>query len=182
MKTCSKCLQELSLQAFGVSSNSKDGLQSRCKECYNAYHRQFYKSNSEKIKQRTAKYFAANRDELNHKRKVYRQNHLEQELATSKRWAENNRHKARAYKAKNNAKRKQAKAFSVTSKDIARVLAMNCFYCQETASEHIDHIIPLARGGTHSVGNLIGSCARCNIQKSSKTIMEYRLWKIKVLQ
>lgn len=182
MKTCSKCLQELSLQAFGAKSKSKDGLQSKCRDCHNAYHRQFYKRDPEKVKKRAAKYFAANRAELNQKRKIYRQNHIEQELATSKRWAQNNRDKSRAYRAKNSAKRKKAKAFHVTNKDITKILNLKCFYCQEAPSEHVDHIIPLTRGGNHSVGNLIGSCARCNIRKSNKTIMEYRLWKIKVLQ
>jgi 5-methylcytosine-specific restriction endonuclease McrA len=33
---------------------------------------------------------------------------------------------------------------------------------------HIDHFIALANNGTHSMGNLVPSCQRCNHSKGSK--------------
>lgn len=52
-----------------------------------------------------------------------------------------------------------------------------CAYCAERPVEHWDHRIPLARGGAHAEGNLTPSCARCNIQKQSKTVTEWRIWR-----
>ena len=46
-----------------------------------------------------------------------------------------------------------------------------CFWCLQSvpvAKVHVDHIIPLSRGGSHSVGNLCTSCQHCNCTKSAK--------------
>jgi 5-methylcytosine-specific restriction endonuclease McrA len=40
--------------------------------------------------------------------------------------------------------------------------------------EHIDHIIPLSRGGRHSIGNLAPACAACNLKKGYKYLVEMR--------
>jgi 5-methylcytosine-specific restriction endonuclease McrA len=75
---------------------------------------------------------------------------------------------------KRRATKKRASLFLVTAKDLLRVLSRGCFYCDNTATQ-IDHVVPLSRGGSHSVGNIVGSCERCNKQKGSKFIAEWRL-------
>jgi 5-methylcytosine-specific restriction endonuclease McrA len=37
-----------------------------------------------------------------------------------------------------------------------------------------DHIIPLARKGTHSIGNLVPACHACNASKGKKLISEWK--------
>lgn len=40
-----------------------------------------------------------------------------------------------------------------------------CVYCATGLPEHLatlDHVFPLARGGTSNPGNLVTACARCN--------------------
>ena len=55
-----------------------------------------------------------------------------------------------------------------------------CCYCGGTARKlELDHVIPVSRGGTHTVGNLAMACFRCNRQKSNKTVMEWRVWKVR---
>lgn len=53
-----------------------------------------------------------------------------------------------------------------------------CWYCGEGMNPFqdftIDHIVPLSRGGTNAVVNLVPACRSCNAQKGSKTIEEYR--------
>lgn len=47
-----------------------------------------------------------------------------------------------------------------------------CYYCQKATlikSVHFDHIVPLSKGGQHSVDNLCVSCAHCNLSKHSRT-------------
>lgn len=47
--------------------------------------------------------------------------------------------------------------------------AFICHWCCKRLSEHdvvIDHFLPLAKGGTDDVANLVVSCARCNLWKS----------------
>lgn len=36
------------------------------------------------------------------------------------------------------------------------------------SSIHVDHIIPLSKGGDNSISNLRLVCASCNLQKSNK--------------
>jgi 5-methylcytosine-specific restriction endonuclease McrA len=40
-----------------------------------------------------------------------------------------------------------------------------CAYCGESGDMHMDHFVPLARGGTHTLGNLLPACSRCNLSK-----------------
>lgn len=79
------------------------------------------------------------------------------------------------YNALTMKRRVQKKAngqFTVTKKDIKRLLSEPCLLCDEP-SEHLDHIIPISRGGRHSVGNLVGLCAFHNQSKNSKLLVEY---------
>lgn len=44
-----------------------------------------------------------------------------------------------------------------------------CFYCGDFESGyHIDHHIPISRGGPHEPWNLRVACPRCNMSKSQK--------------
>jgi len=64
--------------------------------------------------------------------------------------------------------------FVVTAKDERRLRAQPCYLCGVAPSEHIDHIIALSRGGRHSIGNLAGACANCNLSKGAMHLIEFR--------
>jgi 5-methylcytosine-specific restriction endonuclease McrA len=51
-----------------------------------------------------------------------------------------------------------------------------CFYCKEplTSDYHVDHKIPIAKGGTHSIENFALACMQCNQEKHAKDLDEYR--------
>lgn len=49
-----------------------------------------------------------------------------------------------------------------------------CAYCGERAPLQRDHIIPIARGGRHAIGNILPSCAKCNAVKKAKLLA---VWK-----
>ena len=68
---------------------------------------------------------------------------------------------------------------SITSKSLdALKEAQNfeCIYCRtaldfsKTRNVLLDHVIPLSKGGTHSITNVVWSCATCNLKKSNKII------------
>lgn len=45
-----------------------------------------------------------------------------------------------------------------------------CFYCLEV-SDQIDHIVPLAAGGTNDLENLVPACKSCNSSKQDKPLL-----------
>jgi len=59
---------------------------------------------------------------------------------------------------------------------LLKVQAARCVYCQTSlgylptgrVNYHIDHIVPIARGGQHVLENLQLLCAPCNLRKSDK--------------
>jgi len=46
-----------------------------------------------------------------------------------------------------------------------------CAYCFERRPLTLDHIVPVARGGTDTAGNVVGACSRCNVRKSKMTLI-----------
>jgi len=77
------------------------------------------------------------------------------------------------------------------SKKIVRTLhdiqSGQCAYCdQELTNYHIEHIVPIAGGGTNEIKNLVLACPRCNLKASSLYFhsfiekKEYILSKIKI--
>lgn len=110
----------------------------------------------------SAKYLAGNRAECNARVEAWRRANPEKHVAK-----ENRR---RALKAKAGG--------TVTGEQIiAMVKAQKgkCWYCTEPFGKkyHVDHRIPLSRGGSGGPENLVISCPTCNLRKGAKTPQEF---------
>lgn len=50
-----------------------------------------------------------------------------------------------------------------------------CAYCGKyTPRPHVEHVIPLSKGGGHRVGNVVPACPKCNASKGSKLLAAWR--------
>lgn len=50
-----------------------------------------------------------------------------------------------------------------------------CAYCTRLADPvHMDHVLPLARGGRHAIGNVLPVCGRCNLTKHAMLLSVWR--------
>ena len=47
-----------------------------------------------------------------------------------------------------------------------------CFYCGLDA-DTIDHLVPIAKGGTDHDENLVSCCRRCNYSKKDKMLVDF---------
>lgn len=49
-----------------------------------------------------------------------------------------------------------------------------CQYCGATESSlHCDHVIPVSRGGSNEIENLVTACESCNLSKHNKTLSDW---------
>ncbi|TMD58198.1 MAG: hypothetical protein E6I87_13240 [Chloroflexi bacterium] len=121
----------------------------------------------------------------------WRKNHPEEHLAESHLYYERNKDRVRAriaaYKAsypevrrtcaQNRRARSLAAAGSFTTRAWIALVASygnRCAYCGAAGPLHADHRIPLARGGTNTISNIIPACPRCNNRKHVLTEEEFR--------
>ena len=108
--------------------------------------------------------------------------HTEKRVEKGKRWrAENPEAQRRNWirsRDLRRARQRSADSRAVTNDERAGVLLANdglCLYCNASPAVEVDHIVPLARGGRHAIGNLAPSCGPCNRSKAALLLMEWRL-------
>lgn len=173
MKTCSKCKITKLLSEFHKNTKAPDGVRSECKVC------RVVISDKDKlvISARYRKYYELNATKLKEKSRNYRQENKEVINERLKKWRKNNSAKIRDHKHKRRALIKTNGFYYVSSSEIDKLLTNSCFYCGAKSKVELDHVIPISKGGTHSIGNLVAACISCNRSKGAKTIMEWRLIK-----
>lgn len=89
-------------------------------------------------------------------------------------WQRENRVRRNVYLR---GRRERISSESWSADDFARAAALlegACAYCGSTERLTLDHVIPLARGGQHRVGNLVAACKPCNSRKHARDEMEFR--------
>lgn len=91
-------------------------------------------------------------------------------------WRKNNWALVRQYNATRRAQKKQAAVNLAGINEFVRSVKSKpyafCYYCSKkfpSRTTHFEHIIPLVKGGQHSVDNLCVSCPACNLSKADKT-------------
>lgn len=107
-------------------------------------------------------YYAANKDRLKSKVKEYREAHKDD---------------VRAWSVGRKARKRDA-AGRFTADNIRTIRALQrdkCAYCRKAlkGKGHIDHIKPLARGGTNDPRNLQLTCEPCNLRKKAKDAIKF---------
>src|SRR3989454_1717862 len=74
---------------------------------------------------------------------------------------------------------KRSSPGTFTAKEWADLIVLyqgRCHYCGISSADlEVDHVIPLSRGGAHSIENIVPSCQPRNQHKNTLTEAEYRL-------
>lgn len=133
----------------------------------------------EKARERERARYAENVKRIRRRKAEWRVANIETERARDKRYRENNREKVRIqWKARKSRKRGASGTF--TPADIAALLQVQKHKCAHSwcrvplkDGHHIDHVMPLARGGSSDRRNLQLLCPACNMKKHAKHPIDF---------
>ena len=162
MKVWKVCVQAKPDAFFALSNKTRSGLSNRCKAC---------ESERGKLRYQRIKDKALNQS------KQYRQNNYEYRIEIEQKSRLKNKEK---YRPSRNARQSirnkiiQGGVFLILEKELRKVYDSPCFMCGRKENQSLDHIIPISRGGSHSIGNIMTLCLQCNMSKNAKTITEWK--------
>ena len=195
-KTCYRCREERP-GAFSKDASRKDGLQTYCKACQAGAERAARRAHPDKRKATVAAWAEAHRED----RKIYntawckshldkrkavmaawRATHPERIKAINKaagiKWRQANPDKASTIKHRRRARNNAALGSHTTAQwlDLVETHGGRCVYCDEAKPLARDHVIPLARGGSNFIYNIVPACRSCNCSKGAKTGLGFFEW------
>lgn len=166
MKTCSCCKTEKPLSAYSPDARTTLGVQSRCKVCiaeaacirraknpepHREIARKWVKKNYAKKLQQNREYRAKNADKVSI-------------------WKAQDRQRNKARICADNAMRRIKLRQGSLTNEVLSVYALRDFYSAMSLGEnfHVDHIIPISKGGLHVAQNLQVIPAIDNLRKGAK--------------
>lgn len=138
----------------------------------NARARQRRMENPEAVLAVSRAWIEKNRESERARVRMHYAAHAAKRLAQGEEWRRANRDKARSYVRNRRARLKQASG-THTGEDIARQLRGQrgaCWWCGKRfgSTYHVDHRIPISRGGSNGPENIVLTCPACNLKKNDK--------------
>lgn len=160
LKKCFGCKEHKSSENFGKKSDSFDGLNSECRIC---------------VRKRGRAHWQANKEAYSEKQKLYRSDPdvRERERKWHQEWEKKNKDKRSILRMNRRARINNAYIEDVIPSVIFERdsgICQICFTAIEDDNWHIDHRIPLVKGGEHSYANTQLSHAFCNLSKGAKIL------------
>jgi 5-methylcytosine-specific restriction endonuclease McrA len=167
-RVCIKCKVVKSYSDFHKNKRTSTGVHNRCKVCQNQASKERYKLEGQKLREQMA---AQRARDYEHR--------IEIERASRAKRKEAQRPRKNARQQIRNRLVKGSK-FIVLDKELRKLYSQPCFMCDTKENLSIDHIIPLVRGGNHSIGNLMTLCRPCNASKGKRLLVEWSRYQMKV--
>ena len=147
------------------------------------YKRAWRAENRDKVLASKKRNYERNKESILKANAKYRQENHDRRLEIERESRKRHINRIRASKILSQAKRKKrlsdCKIYHILDKDLFKLYNDKCYNCGSSKNQSIDHIIPISRNGDHGIGNLMTLCKSCNASKKDKTIMEWKMSKIK---
>jgi 5-methylcytosine-specific restriction endonuclease McrA len=203
IKACSKCGEDKTLEEFPTASKEKDGHGSRCKGCIQvsakiyrdntkdkaaSYYQRSKLADPEKFLKRNREYRAANVEKIREAGVRYNLENQEKQKERARIYRENNPDLGRANVRKRRARRAGNGVEVYTELQVLETYGTDCHICSgpvdlnnarrvghpgwETGL-HIDHVIPISKGGQDSLANVRPSHGGCNLKKNARLKGEF---------
>ena len=198
-KRCTKCSEVKPIEQFNKDAHKASGRRSHCKTCTRKFSQQWREENPgyiqkyrkenpeydqgwrernrDKLRKYSKKWREENREKICGYSQKYHEKNRDKERETNRKWREENREKIHEYASKRRARERTAKG-THTASDIRLIYerqGRRCWWCQCKLGReyHVDHRIPLTKGGSNDPSNLVISCSACNLSKGAKLPHEW---------
>lgn len=174
-KRCTRCGNVKPLSKYSVRRKSRDGLSFICKSCAAAASKARRAADPERYLAASRAYLAANREALREKNRLRYANdpdYRARQRVLVAAWMAANPERMAEHSRKKRVRRQAALVGPV---DLAILWTGVCGICgqeinpllayPDPMSKSVDHITPLARGGSHTQDNLQYTHLVCNLRK-----------------
>jgi 5-methylcytosine-specific restriction endonuclease McrA len=166
------------------------------KEALKKYFAGYYQENRERVLEKQKSYYANNKEErlaygaewrgrnqerIKASNAEYYINNREKSLSYCSEWAAKNRDRKKAHAQRRRAIKANAQG-EFSAEDWRQKLAYygyKCRFCGIHKNDtpegwlEADHAIPLSRGGTNWISNIVPACKSCNCSKGTRTFKEF---------
>ena len=197
LKRCTKCGENKpnTNEYFAFSNKSKGILRPSCKVCDKKYRennkdkiKEYRENNKDKRKEYHKKYRENNKDKLKEYNKEYNKKYRENNKDIIKEYRENNKEYMKEYREHNKDKLKEYRHKRRALKlgnggsytkaqwlDTLEYFDYKCAYTGECIKHscHVEHIVPISKGGTSYIWNLVPSTASANLSKQNRDMEEW---------
>ena len=165
MKVCKDCKNNKELSAFSPNKSCSQGTLNCCKSCTAQKRKEKYWADPEKYRAEARKFSQSNLEKMGEVNKKYREANPEK----VKQWKANDRQRNK-HRINADTANRRAKLRGTLTPEIVQMYALRDFYIAMSLGEsfHVDHIIPLAKGGLHTADNLQVIPAIDNLRKGKK--------------
>lgn len=186
-KRCTKCGEIKSLTEFSLYKGSPRRW---CRACVKIYNRAYREQYPEKVRSATISWRNRNLEKVKATKQRHYAENKEYYRKKHDRWYAVNRdrsiQRSRAYfrteegKIRNrlnaNKHRAVARRGDVTIEELTALMQRQtrCAYCKKKFTNKlpatVDHVVPLSKGGLHTISNLVLACKPCNSRKHANMI------------
>ena len=171
-KTCTRCGETKPVDAFDWNVKAKGYRQSHCKVCRKVDQRELYA----RPEVRALKLAALHRRVLSPEVRARANANRRKWIAQNPAYRENRLQIGRRGSSSHRARKRGATGYM--PRGVLAILSQTqktcplCGVSLKRVAVHIDHVVPLALGGRHDLGNLQLLCDSCNRLKSARDPIE----------
>lgn len=150
------------------------------------YNRAWCLANPDRVKAHAAKKYQKHAAKIKAKSAAWYAANLSDAKASAKKWKQANPEKKKALDHKRRALERRAVGCFTAADLVVKFASQNglCAYCKRPLPEnnsgvpfgarrHVEHRIPLSRGGTNYPENIVWACGACNSRKHNQTDVEF---------